>query len=59
LGIGFRSAVGLEVVAAVLKRHPIFALELFVIPFGDFGMGEKRVVPASKASFHALSDIVV
>jgi hypothetical protein len=30
-----------------------------VVPFGDFGVSEKRMVSASKASFHALSDVVV
>jgi hypothetical protein len=59
LGIGIGSAVGLKVVAAILERHSILALEFFVVPFGDFGVSEKRMVSASKASFHALSDVVV
>jgi hypothetical protein len=59
LRIGFGSAVGLKVVTAVLEGHSILALEFFVVPFGDFGVSEKRMVSASKASFHALSDVVV
>jgi hypothetical protein len=59
LGIGFGRAVGLEIVAAVLERHSIFALEFFVVPFRDFGMSEKRVVSASEAGFHALGDVIV
>jgi hypothetical protein len=59
LGISFRGAVGLEVVAAVLEGHSIFALEFFVVPFRDFGVSEKRVVAASEAGFHALGDVVV
>ena len=59
LGIGFGSAVGLEVVAAVLEGDSASALELFMVPLGDFGVGEECVVSASETSFHTLGDIVV
>lgn len=59
LGIGFGSAVGFEVVAAVLEGDSASALEFFVVPLGDFGVGEECVVSASKTSFHTLGDIVV
>jgi hypothetical protein len=59
LGIGFRGAIGFEVVAAVLESDSASAFELFMIPLGDFGVGEKGVVSTSKASFHTLGDVVV
>jgi hypothetical protein len=59
LGIGFGSAVGFEVVAAVFKGDSASAFELFVVPLGDFGVGKKGVVSAGKASFHTLGDVVV
>jgi hypothetical protein len=59
LGIGFGSAVGFEVVAAVLEGDSASALEFFVVPLGDFGVGEECVVSASETSFHTLGDIVV
>jgi hypothetical protein len=59
LGVGFGSAVGLEVVAAVLEGDSTSAFELFVVPLGDFGVGEKGVVSARKASVHTLGDVVV
>ena len=59
LGIGFGSAVGLEVVAAVLEGDSASALELFMVPLCDFGVCEQGVMAAGETSLHTLSNIVV
>lgn len=58
-GVCFRCAVGFEVVAAVLERDTVSALELLVVPLRDFGVCEQGVVATGEASLHTLSDIVV
>jgi hypothetical protein len=58
-GICVGCAVGFEVVTAVLERHAVFALELLVVPLGDFRMCKQSVVATSEASLQALSDVVV
>lgn len=58
-GVRFRSAVGFEVVPAVLERDASSAFELFVVPLGHLGVREKCVVAACEAGLSALSHIVV
>jgi len=57
--IGFGSAVGLEIVAAVLKGDTTSAMELFMIPFSDLCMGKESMVPASITGIKSLSGVVV
>lgn len=51
-------AVGFEVVSAVLECDSVRAFELFVVPFGNLGVREKRVVTTEEAGLDSTSDVV-
>lgn len=53
-----RGRVCFEVVARVFERDSVAALELVVVPFCDFGVGEQRVVAAEEARLYTAGDVV-
>lgn len=48
----------LVVVSAVFKRDPVASAERAVVPFGDFGVREQRVVAAEEARCEIPGDVV-